>query len=220
MAYKEIKGRVRLWRWRDGAEPETVIETTSLPLDAAYSPDGTRAAVVCAAGTILFLDPSTCAVLRSVDQAESRDIASEDWMQPRRLIRFSPTGRLFATFALGDLAQLWDGATGEPRGEPLRHSYVCYDVAFSPDGRLLATASFDNAARVWDTATGTLAGEPLAHSDWVGSVSFSDDGDALVHRTRDSGKFILTVENSAVLLEIGLRVETHLVRATGENHPS
>jgi hypothetical protein len=47
-------------------------------------------------------------------------------------------------------AQLWDAATGESLGPPLRHRGFVEQFAFSPDGRRLATACRDGTAWVWN----------------------------------------------------------------------
>jgi WD40 repeat protein len=77
-------------------------------------------------------------------------------------------------------ARLWDAATGQPIGQPLRHfaPSTIRAVTFSPDGKTLLTGGGDGsgAARLWDAATGKPRGEPLPHPDPVRAVAFSPDG--------------------------------------------
>ena len=49
-------------------------------------------------------------------------------------------------------ARLWDAATGEPVGPPLRHESEVRAVAFSPDGKTVLTGCQDKAARLWDVS--------------------------------------------------------------------
>ena len=41
-------------------------------------------------------------------------------------------------------ARLWDAATGQPIGAPMKHQGVVMAVAFSPDGKTVLTGSCDN----------------------------------------------------------------------------
>jgi WD domain, G-beta repeat len=59
---------------------------------------------------------------------------------------------------LDKTARVWDAATGQPIGEPLKgHENWVMSAAFSPDGRLIVTASPDRTACVWVFPTSTQA---------------------------------------------------------------
>jgi hypothetical protein len=93
-------------------------------------------------------------------------------------VAFSPDSKALAVASDDSTVRLWDPATGQPVGEPLRGHYgPVTAVAFSPDGRLLASASQDETVRLWDPATSQPAGEPLrGHAESVNTVAFSPDG--------------------------------------------
>ena len=49
---------------------------------------------------------------------------------------FSPDGKRIVTASFDGTARIWDAATGEPIGEPLRgHERGVTSAAYSPDGR-------------------------------------------------------------------------------------
>jgi WD40 repeat protein len=88
-------------------------------------------------------------------------------------------------------ARLWDAATGQPIGQPLRHfaPSTIRAVTFSPDGKTFLTGGGDvsGAARLWDAATGKPRGEPLPHPGPVRAVAFSPDGRTVLTGSSDSG---------------------------------
>jgi WD40 repeat protein len=81
---------------------------------------------------------------------------------------------------------MWDAATGQPVGEPLRGDEGVSSVAFSLDGQRVVSGSWDKTLRLWDAATGQPVGEPLrGHEEAVVSVAFSPDGQRIVSGSED-----------------------------------
>lgn len=98
-------------------------------------------------------------------------------------------------------ARLWDAATSQPLGAPMKHAGPVRWVEFSPDSRRVATASDDGTARLWDAQTGAPLSEPLRHDGPVAMAKFgsptllatiSADGTAKVWPDgRETRKFAL-----------------------------
>jgi WD40 repeat protein/serine/threonine protein kinase/tetratricopeptide (TPR) repeat protein len=98
---------------------------------------------------------------------------------------FSPDGKTIFTGSDDYTAQLWDAATAQPIGPPIRHEGVVLSVAFGPDGNTLLTGCADKTARLWDIATGRPIGLPLLHPHIVNVVAFSPDGKVILTGCRD-----------------------------------
>jgi WD40 repeat protein/tRNA A-37 threonylcarbamoyl transferase component Bud32 len=105
---------------------------------------------------------------------------------------FGPDGKRVVTASMDGTARLWDAATGDPLGPPLRHPSWVYAAALAPDGRTVLTASHnqvwgpdpkyfqpgrtDATVRLWDARTGKLLRAPLSHPGVPYAVAFSPDG--------------------------------------------
>ena len=93
-------------------------------------------------------------------------------------VAFSRDGKSIATASFDGTAQVWDTATGTPRGAPLRHrpQTEVSSVAFSPDSRTVVTGGRDRTARLWDANTGVQLDTLMEHGSPVHAVAFSPDG--------------------------------------------
>jgi WD40 repeat protein len=97
---------------------------------------------------------------------------------------FSRDGKLAVTInATAGLVQVWDAATGQPKGEPFKHDRV-KAVALGGEDKLLATAG-DKVVRLWDLTTGKLKGEPFALDSEINTVALHPDGSRLLAGCQD-----------------------------------
>src|SRR5262249_35968623 len=91
-------------------------------------------------------------------------------------VAISPDSKTILTGGDDGTVRLWDAASGQPRGDALRHPDWISDVAFSPDGGLLLTGCGDGKARLWDAATGSALGPPIPHGGGIDHAVFGPDG--------------------------------------------
>jgi len=105
--------------------------------------------------------------------------------QPVYVAAFSPDGGRVVTVCSSQgrgaertrsFGQVWDVATGQRRGSPLRHDHVVYYAEFGPDGLRVVTASQDGTARVWDASTGRQLASSLRYGRALVQARFSPDG--------------------------------------------
>jgi len=66
-------------------------------------------------------------------------------------IAISPNGRILASAAVDDTAQLWNLENSQA-SSPLQHAKSATRVSFSIDGKLLVTACEDKNAYTWDVS--------------------------------------------------------------------
>jgi WD40 repeat protein/predicted Ser/Thr protein kinase len=92
---------------------------------------------------------------------------------------FNRDGTRLASASDDNSARLWDVATGQAIGGPLRHpgKQRILRVAFRPDGTRVATASADGTVCQWDTETGAAVEPPYErHTGEVWTAVYSPDG--------------------------------------------
>jgi WD40 repeat protein len=98
-----------------------------------------------------------------------------------RTLALSADGLRIVTGSRNGTVRLWDGATGNPLGEPLTgHADYVNSVAFSQDGKYVVSASRDHTLRLWNASTGDPVGQPIKNDSAVSSVAFSPDGKRIV----------------------------------------
>ncbi len=114
-------------------------------------------------------------------------------------VAFSPDGKAVAMATLGNAVELWDPATGDSIGQPLKHPGELYDVAFSPDSKTVLTGSADKTARLWNLATATPIGSPLVTRDIVSRVDFHPDGTTVLTGSADGRVQLWDVRSGAAI---------------------
>jgi WD40 repeat protein len=173
-------GWISFWDLTSTQSRAAPRRTPSEPMGGAFSPDGRLAAVVCARGEVLLIDPADGRVTRQA----AHPGAARPGALPCRWVQFAPDGNAFATWGLGPVVCLWDTANSTLRHALKGHAKPCRCANFSPDGRMLVTASEDRSVILWDLASGRPAAT-LRHPDWVFDARFSPDGRFVLTGCRD-----------------------------------
>ncbi|KAM9715164.1 telomerase protein component 1 isoform 1-T1 [Dama dama] len=180
----------RMLRWLN--KPQTLghqqssslsLAVSSSPTAVAFSPNGQRAAVGTANGTVYLLDLRTW-------QEERSMVSGGDGVSS---CSFLSDNTLFLT-AFDGLLELWDLQHGCWVLQIQAHQYQITSCCLSPDRRLLATVCLGGGLKLWDTVRGQLAsqhtcpkplncvafhpeGQVIAVGSWAGSFSvFHMDG--------------------------------------------
>lgn len=169
LASASYDGAIRFWDVRS-REPAGTIEDAhdGGVLAIAWSPDGGRLASSGTDGVVNVWDVRSRRSVVAPFGPGKGDVWGLDW---------SPDGRLIASTQLREV-RLWNAATGEPAGVPLRgHADRLVAVAFAPNGRRLASTGYDGTVRVWPTPRPRALGGSLGrHSDQVRAVAYRPDG--------------------------------------------
>jgi WD40 repeat protein/energy-coupling factor transporter ATP-binding protein EcfA2 len=121
-------------------------------------------------------------------------------------VAFNPNGKTLASGGCGEFlakdcdggkVNLWDMASGQLIGQPLKAaSNVVTSLAYSPDGKILAVGSCSKyedsickqgEIQLWNPDTWQPISKPLkGHSDFVRMLAFSSNGKALASSSGDN----------------------------------
>ncbi|KAG8752765.1 hypothetical protein FRC12_011801 [Ceratobasidium sp. 428] len=170
---------VRIWDARTGKTAKESIRLGSEAESMALIPGGK----VAVGGSYSHKNVTICDI-------DSGTVLFEWAGHTSRVVSLScsPDGRILASGSHDDTIRLWDPASGQPIGQPLRVPGPTVKwMGFSPDGRYLAASSGLYSIRVWDTETGRMCGEPLpSHmKEYVEGAAFTPDGNRLVSAYHD-----------------------------------
>jgi WD40 repeat protein len=188
---------VRTWNTRKDREGLT-FKIGSGHIDVlAYSPDGTRLAVVAGDGAKL-LDAST----------GKETVALKGHSEEVSRLAFSPDGKRLATSSSDKTVKVWDTQTGQELVTKA-HAKGATGLAFSPDGKRLASGSWDGNIKLWDTKSWTEV-RTIATGGAIEDLAFTPDGKRLASASAglvniwepETGRLALTLRASGSDLQV------------------
>ena len=203
-------GTVQIWTVADADHPFTLPQPKDgSALAADFSPDGSRLATASSDGKARIWDAHSGALLHTLEHrgrvnavqyshdgqrlvTASDDKSATIWdVASGRALHvlahagavqvavFSPDDARVATADTASV-RLWDAATGQEIGPPLRAvEFPVKSLSFSPDGTRLLTG-VPGPARIWDAVTHKQIGETIHPGERVNSVAFRPDGRQIV----------------------------------------
>ncbi|KAJ1079043.1 hypothetical protein K5549_013346 [Capra hircus] len=169
------------------------LAVSSSPTAVAFSPNGQRAAVGTANGTVYLLDLRTWQEERSMvsggDGVSSCSFLSDD--------------ALFLT-AFDGLLELW-GLQHGCRGRVLQiqaHQYQITGCCLSPDRWLLATVCLGGSLKLWDIVRGQLASQHPCPKP-LNCIAFHPEGQVIAVGSWDGSFSFFHVDGLRVIKELG-----------------
>ncbi|WP_092607059.1 DUF4082 domain-containing protein, partial [Raineyella antarctica] len=171
-----------------GASPVHAAEPAP-PVNAmAYSPDGKLLAVGTQDSRVLLYDPSSGALLRTLDSASTQPVTS---------LAFDPQGQVLAVGSRDSTITLWNPATGEQSRVLTGHEAAVRAVAFSPDGRTLVSGGEDSRVLLWNLGSGRAEAAITGIRDFVTAVATSPDGKRIAVASKDARIYLYDAASRA-----------------------
>ena len=100
-------------------------------------------------------------------------------------VRFNRDGNKLVTASFDGTAQVWNGHTGAPLGEPMNHGEMVYDAVWSDDSSCILTYGRSDSALLWDVASSRRVGQSLTHSDRLVRAFFVTGRNVIATCSRD-----------------------------------
>ena len=174
-------GALRVWNSKTGRLIASSTNHSAPILSIAFSPDGERVVATAGWATRVYRADSAQPLTPWMQQEGEVDGAT-----------FNPAGTIVVSKSYNQKSVcLWDAATGQILGPPLKHADNVDGALFHSDNQRLLT--FGNSARIWRHAADERSAEDLRalyqllssqHVDRFGSV-VDLDGDELANTWRD-----------------------------------
>jgi WD40 repeat protein len=158
---------VHLWNVESGQLARTFKGHQGGVWDIAFSPDGTRLASAGVDGTIKVWE--TTGRRNTISIAEGK--------APFWEVFLSSDGRIAITGRGHETIRLWNAATGERLGNPLKHERKVIQWDFTADGNRLALTDEAKNVTIWDVKGGKAL-HAFQHDGPAGNIAtaLSPDG--------------------------------------------
>ncbi|NTU49877.1 MAG: CHAT domain-containing protein, partial [Desulfobulbaceae bacterium] len=207
LASGDISGNLTFWNVKSKQKVDQLFAAHSSYITSlAFIIDDNTMASASYDGTIMLWDIETLQRIGEPLRGHEPGYASQyqDYVMD---LAVSPDGKTLASGSADQTIILWDLATGEQIGQPLKgHNNTVNTVAFSPDGSILASAGADFTILLWDWRNEKTIGQPLkGHTSSIDSIAFAPDGKFLVSSDQ-SGQSILWDLNASHRLARSIQV--------------
>ncbi len=171
-------GSLKVWKTGEASEPVVMVQPGTARV-AAWSPDGSRLAAVCADGLRIWNAATGECIKGPLNLPRDRRAAGPIQKWPFLGLAYASGGRLIFTVGPSGLGQVWNAETGQPIGKSIPNSRAV-NIDFADSDRLLVL-TFKDAMRVYETQTGTEKRSHLADKgDDFLSMIVSPDGRTIV----------------------------------------
>ena len=183
VTHDRTRGEVVIWDVSTRQKLKTMSHT-SLPYDAAWSPDSAMVASGHGDFTVKVWHASSGALIRTLT-GHTMIVGA---------VAFSPDGTMIASGSDDDTVRVWDAPSPT---DP--HYDDVLSVAWSPDGTKLVSGSADNSVKIWNATSTAAAVKTLrGHTGAVYSAAFNDDGTRIASGSGDNSIHIWNASTGAL----------------------